>query len=319
MHKLRAYVPSANYLFTFEAAARRGSFTAAAEELCVSQPAVSKTIRLLEEALGFPLFHRKHTRLELTAEGKRLLQETEVAFDGLYRCISAMRRNETRETVRAAFSSSFLQLWLLPRLNEFSELHPRIRLSIEESSYDDLDLFSKGIDLSARLGHGDWSELQSWDMVPEIIYPVASHAYVERIGLNLSGRGLEAQRLIHFRERNRVRWGWSDWMAAQGRHFPHLDESYVFTDAVNSLGAATLGQGVALGWAHLVLDQVVAGALVRVGPACLTGKSIHLTASRRKRLSDATAQFVDWILDRMRRDRQDHPDCFDALTDQGSS
>lgn len=310
MHKLRAYLPSANALFTFEAAARRGSFTAAAEELNVSQPAVSKSIRLLEQALGFRLFYRHHTRLELTAEGKRLLAETEAAFDGLHHCITAMRHDEGRDRVRAAFSSSFLQFWLLPRISEFSDRHPDIRLSIEESSYDDLDLFAHEIDLSARLGRGEWPELQSWELVPEIIYPVASPVYVAQHGLTPPDAVLHGQRLIHFRERNRVRWGWGDWMAAQGQPSPRLDESYVFTDALNSLAAASLGQGIALAWAHLVVDQVAAGSLVRVGAPILTGKSVFLTAARRKPLSAASTKFVDWILDRMRRDQQGHPGCF---------
>lgn len=310
MHKLRAFLPSANYLFTFEAAARRGSFTAAAEELNVSQPAVSKTIRVLEEALGFRLFYRNHTRLELTAEGKRLLEQTEHAFDGLHHCITAMRHDEGRDRVRAAFSSSFLQLWLLPRISEFSERHPGIRLSIEESSYDDLDLFANKIDLSARLGAGDWPGLQSWELVPEIIYPVASPVYAARNGLGLADTVLHGQRLIHFRERNRVRWGWSDWMAAQGQPSARLDESILFTDALNSLGAASLGQGIALGWAHLVVDQIASGGLVRVGAPVLTGKSIFLIAPHRKPLSAASTKFVDWILDRMRRDQRQQPDCF---------
>lgn len=310
MHKLRAYLPSANYLFTFEAAARRGSFTAAAEELNVSQPAVSKTIRLLEQALGFRLFYRHHSRLELTAEGKRLLEQTEAAFDGLHHCITAMHHGEGRDQVRAAFSSSFLQLWLLPRINEFSEQNPGIRLSIEESSYDDLDLFAHEIDISARLGRGDWPELHCWELVPEIIYPVASPAYVSRHNLTPPDAVLHGQRLIHFRERNRVRWGWSDWMAAQGQPSLRLDESFLFTDALNSLAAASLGQGVALAWAHLVVDQVAAASLLRVGAPIMTGKSIYLTAPRRKPLSAASAKFVDWILDRMQRDRRDQPACF---------
>lgn len=313
MHRVRAYIPSANYLFTFEAAARRGSFTAAAAELNVSQPAVSKTIRQFEAALGFKLFRRTSSRLELTPEGKRLFHETANAFDSLHAVITAMRRTERREVVRATFSASFLQLWLLPRLGEFSELHSEIRLSLEESTYDDLDLFSNGIDLSARLGHGGWSDLHTWRLTPEIIFPVAAPSYIESHCPDLQPCDLQRLKLIHFREKNRVRWGWHEWLAANQLPCDRVSEAFVFSDALNSVGAAALGQGVALGWAHLVMDQVRSGALQRIGSLGHdTGKAIHLIAPKRKPLSSATQKFVTWILDRMRRDIADNRACFDA-------
>lgn len=100
MHRLRSLIPSANYLFCFEAAARRRSFTAAAQELNVSQPAVSKTIRLLEEATGLKLFRRDHTRLELTADGQRLYKETQEAFDHLHMVISSLQKKHSQDIVR---------------------------------------------------------------------------------------------------------------------------------------------------------------------------------------------------------------------------
>lgn len=134
MHRLRSLIPSANYLFVFEAAARRLSFTAAAEELNVSQPAVSKTIKLLEEATGLKLFRRERSRLELTAEGQRLYRETQEAFDHLHMVISSMRKKHSRDIIRVSFSASFVQLWLLPRLKGFKEKHPDVALRIEEAA-----------------------------------------------------------------------------------------------------------------------------------------------------------------------------------------
>lgn len=313
MHRVRSYIPSANYLFTFEAAARRGSFTAAAAELNVSQPAVSKTIRQFEAALGFKLFHRTHKRLELTPEGKRLFHETESAFDSLYAAITSMRRSDRREVVRATFSASFLQLWLLPRLGEFSELHSEIRLSLEESTYDDMDLFTNDIDLSARLGEGGWSELHAWPLTPEIIFPVAAPSYIGRHCPDPVAPDLQNLQLIHFREKNRVRCGWHEWLTANGLACDRVNETFVFSDALNSIGAAALGQGVALAWAHLVVDQMRSGALQRVGRLeYQTGKSIYLIAPKRKPLSPATRKFVTWILDRMQRDMAEFPDCVET-------
>lgn len=146
MHRLRAHIPSANVLFTFEAAARRRSFTSAAEELNVSQPAISKMIRQLETALGVRLFHRSVGPLELTAEGKRLFTDIERSFDTLEATIASIRHGRRCDTVTASFSASFLQLWLLPRLAEFYELYPCIGLVLEESSQDDFDLYADGVE-----------------------------------------------------------------------------------------------------------------------------------------------------------------------------
>lgn len=310
MHPLRAQIPSANVLFTFEAAARRRSFTAAAEELNVSQPAVSKMIRQFEASLGFRLFHRGTRPLELTAEGKRLFADVERSFDLLNGSILAMRQGARRDTVKVSFSASFLQLWLLPRLADFTETHPGIRLSIEESSQDDLDLYSEGIEVSSRLGHGNWPDLEAEELVPEVIFPVAHPGFIAKTA-GLLPQDLAQARLLHFREKHRVRFGWRDWLVASGAAPAAVDETVVFSDALGSLGAASLGHGVALGWSHLVLDQILAGNLSQVGPLRLaSGKSVWLVHSRRRPLSSAARAFTDWLLRRMGQDRAAHPAIF---------
>ena len=293
MHRLRASLPSANVLFTFEAAARRRSFTAAAEELNVSQPAVSKMIRQFEASLGFRLFHRDTRPLELTAEGKRLFQEVERSFDSLHGTIQSMRQGVLRETVRAAFSASFIQLWLLPRLPDFHDRHPGISLSLEESSQEDFDLYSEGLDLSSRLGFGEWPDLEARFLVPEVIFPVAHPA-----------RATEAEpRLLHFRERHRVRFGWGDWFTQVGRAPVRDEEKVVFADALGSLGAAASGHGMAIGWAHLVLDAVRQGRLAPVGERRITtGKAIWLVNPRKRPLGPAAQAFANWVVQRMRAD-----------------
>jgi LysR family glycine cleavage system transcriptional activator len=309
MHALRNHIPSANVLFTFEAAARRRSFTAAAEELNVSQPAVSKMIRQFEASLGFKLFHRDTRPLELTAEGKRLFADVERSFDLLNASIMAMRQGVRRDTVRVAFSASFLQLWLLPRLADFTETHPGIDLAILESSHDDIDLYAEGIEVSARLGDGNWAGLAAQELVPEVIFPVAHPGFIAKTGGHIGD--LARARLLHFREKHRVRFGWRDWLSATDGAAGRVEEAVVFSDALGSLGAASLGHGVALGWSHLVLDQVLAGNLQQVGPRRLaTGKSIWLVSSRRKSQSPAAEAFVQWVLRRMGQDRAAHPGIF---------
>src|SRR6201999_845546 len=205
MHKLRSLVPSANHLFVFEAAARRLSFTAAAQELNVTQPAVSKTIRILERSTGLKLFHRESARLRLTADGQQLYEETQASFDHIYKTISTMRRQSDRDIVRVSFSTSFVYLWLLPRLHEFKSLHTDVALNIEESSRDDIDFTDDTIDLSARLGDGTWPGLGSWLFTAEDVSAVCSPSYLDEHGPIRTVADLPKHRLLHFTERYRRR------------------------------------------------------------------------------------------------------------------
>lgn len=313
MHRLRAHIPSANVLFTFEAAARRRSFTSAAEELNVSQPAVSKMIRQLEAALGVRLFHRGVRPLELTAEGKRLFADVERSFDTLEATIVSIRHGARKDTVTASFSASFLQLWLLPRLAEFYEFYPGIGLVLEESSQDEFDLYSEGIEVSSRLGLGDWPDVDCWHLVPEVIFPVSHPGYIAKNGGAIALRDLSQARLLHFREKHRVRFGWRDWLAATNTPFSDSSQPIVFSDALGSIGAAGLGHGIALGWPHLVLDDILKGNLQQVGDIRhATGKSVYLVASRRKELSPAARVFVDWMLKQMAADILSQPALFQA-------
>ena len=298
MHRLRSLIPSANYLFVFEAAARRLSFTAAAEELNVSQPAVSKTIKLLEEATGLKLFRRDRSRLELTAEGQRLYRETQEAFDHLHMVISSMRKKHSRDIIRVSFSSSFVQLWLLPRLKSFKEKHPDVALRIEESSRDDQDMLEEDIDVSARLGNGKWSGIHSWPFVTEEVWLVCSPSYLEEHGTIKSPQDLLNHTLLHFEERHRSRLGWREWLERSGVPNPRIEQDFVFTDALSSIEAAVFGQGIALGWKHLVRDHIAAGRLV---PAIdiynRSGDIIHLVMPAQRPPKRGAELFRDWLLE----------------------
>ncbi|MFD2651443.1 LysR substrate-binding domain-containing protein [Brucella rhizosphaerae] len=298
MHRLRSLIPSANYLFVFEAAARRLSFTAAAEELNVSQPAVSKTIKLLEEATGLKLFRRDRSRLELTAEGQRLYRETQEAFDHLHMVISSMRKKHSRDIIRVSFSSSFVQLWLLPRLKNFKEKHPDVALRIEESSRDDQDMLEEDIDVSARLGNGNWPGIRSWPFVTEEVWLVCSPSYLEEHGAIKSPQDLLNHTLLHFEERHRSRLGWREWLERSGVPNPRIEQDFVFTDALSSIEAAVFGQGIALGWKHLVRDHIAAGRLV---PAIdifnRSGDTIHLVMPAQRPPKRGAELFRDWLLE----------------------
>ncbi|GHD20807.1 LysR substrate-binding domain-containing protein [Tianweitania populi] len=300
MHRLRSLIPSANYLFVFEAAARRKSFTGAAQELNVSQPAVSKTIRLLEEATGLRLFRRDHTRLELTAEGKRLYKETQEAFDHLHMVISTLQKKHSTDIVRVSFSASFVQLWLLPRLKGFKARHPDVSLRIEESSRDDQDLVEEDIDLSARLGLGNWPGVNVWSLASEEVIAVCSADYLREHGPIREPADLLNHELLNFEERHRTRMVWREWLERNGVPVPKLRQEFVFTDALGSIEAAVLGQGVALGWRHLVHDHLKAGRLLSpLTTSYRSGQSIYLIMPAQRWPKRGAELFRDWLLEQV--------------------
>ena len=297
MHRLRSLVPSANYLFAFEAAARRKSFTAAADELNVSQPAVSKTIRLLEEATGLKLFRRQHNQLELTAEGARLYREVQESLDHLYMVIASLQREHATDQVRVSFSASFVQLWLLPRLRDFRDKHPEVTLRIEESSRDDQDLAAENIDLSARLGSGSWPGMQAWKFVAEEVVPVCSPDYLAARGPITTAADLLNHPLLDFEERYRTRMGWWEWLKVHGVRMTRRRENVVFTDLLGSVKAAALGEGIALGWRHLVEDYLASGQLVTpLQETYRSGHAVYLVMPAQRPAKRGTEVFRDWLL-----------------------
>ena len=297
MHRLRSLVPSANYLFAFEAAARRKSFTAAADELNVSQPAVSKTIRLLEEATGLKLFRRQHNQLELTAEGARLYREVQESLDHLYMVIASLQREHATDLVRVSFSTSFVQLWLLHRLRDFRDKHPEVTLRIEESSRDDQDLAAENIDLSARLGFGSWPGMQAWKFVAEEVVPVCSPDYLAARGPITTAADLLNHPLLDFEERYRTRMGWWEWLKVHGVRMTRRRENVVFTDLLGSVKAAALGEGIALGWRHLVEDYLASGQLVTpLQETYRSGHAVYLVMPAQRPAKRGTEVFRDWLL-----------------------
>lgn len=301
MHKLRTYIPSANYLFAFEAAARRLSFTDAAEELNVSQPAVSKTIRALEQACGMQLFRRERPRLVLTPEGQKLFAETQAMFDRLHDTVTSLRKSAASDVVRVSFSSVFVALWLLPRLTRFKAQWPDIGLRIEESTQDPFDLERQNVDISGRLGHGEWPRLHAWPFLREEIFPICSPAYLERHGPITTPADLLNHPLLHTDERHRRRMNWHGWMTAHGLHGAPVGHGLVFTDNLAAMQAALLDQGVALAWTHLVNDHLKAGRLVNpLGTVLNTDETFYLVAPSTRPVSRGTEIFRDWLLDEIR-------------------
>ncbi len=217
----RRDLPSLSLLQTFELAARRLSFTEAAEELCITQSAVSRQIRSLEEQLGVPLFKRLHRALELTPEGKTLFETVTRNLDDLEVSIREIQVVKSFPQLTVGTSVSFAYFWLMPRLAKFSEAHPEIDLRILASDQA-LDLAKGTADIGVLYGNGQWPGFKSDLLFGEEVYPVCGPAYLEQ-DIRLNNYPMIIQAALGNRG---VALGWSyivDEMVDQGLLIKPLD------------------------------------------------------------------------------------------------
>lgn len=173
-------------------------------------------------------------------------------------------------------------------------------LRIEESSRDDHDLAEEDIDLSARLGNGRWPGLQVWDFVTEEVLPVCSPDYAAAHGPLSRPADLTRHALLNFEERHRTRLGWREWLEHHAVPVARLREEVVFTDALGAIEAAVQGEGIALGWRHLVSGHLASGQLVAPLPEVWrSGQAIHLVMPAQRPAKRGTELFRDWLLEQM--------------------
>ena len=295
MRELRELTHSAHHLVVFETAARHQSFTAAARELNVTQPAVSRSIRQLEEALGISLFTRSHRSVELTEAGEILFQAVSAGFG---RILEAARRLRGRAHAHVTLltSAAFANYWLVPRLSDFHARHPEIDLRFQVSDKL-LDLAEESLSLGVRLGVGDWQGYDCEPIIREEVFPVASPAYGATLARADALDALAGERLIHMEEPFLPSLTWSDWFAAMHTLYHDDGSGLRLNHYVLVLQAAMAGEGIAMGWGHLVDPLIEQGLLVRIGRRrWRTERSFQLIWSSRTPLSPQAEAVRDWIL-----------------------
>lgn len=289
----------------FAMAARHGSFTRAATALGISQPAVSHTVCGLEESLGVQLFERLHKGVRLSETGRYLYEQVNQGLLLIDEAMGEARKRGSADQVTLAVSTATATWWLLPRLARFKRDHDQIFIRCLTTDTDP-DLEADGIDLALTLGHGDWSRFANWRIFDEDVFPVCSPAYARELGPKATPQSLCAATLLHLEQRYRPRISWSDWLAEFGVTLPRRTKHFRFTDYSVVLHAAMEGQGVALGWRHLVASLLEQGRLVRpLQEHVVTDQPIYIIASRTRHMRPAVVTLRDWLLSESRGDRAD--------------
>ena len=283
-------------LQAFDTVARMKSFTLAAEDLCLTQSAVSRKIRTLEDQFGFRLFKRLHRAIELTEPGQRLHEVTHRSFDEITTCLAALRPATTVQITVSA-SVAFAYFWLMPRLDKWRSSHPDVELRILAA--DQPAPPKRGdIDVAILFGDGKWTGTQSSLLFCERVYPVCSTGYLNGQAKHLEPNDLLDSTLIHF-DYGHTTWGsvtWQHWLATQGVTGRHGKRGIRLNSYPMVLQAAEAGQGIALGWSYITDPMIADGRLVSpFGRALDTEDGYYVCTTANKAIAPAVAQFVEWI------------------------
>ncbi len=295
MQELWKLLTSPRHLIVFEAAARLGSFTRAANELNVQQPAVSAAIKQMEASLGVALFLRQHRKVTLTKAGERLFVDVSSGLETILHSARALHQRGLNDHVTLSVSTAFAYYWMVPRLEEFHRTEPGIDLRLQTSDREP-DIDAEGISLGIRRGDGNWEDCHSVLIAPEVIYPIAS-PQVMRAAVNLKTvPNLLHERLIHLEEPVRERPTWGGWFAHHGVMDRAPKAGLRLNDYALVLQAAMAGEGFAFGWQHVTRGLISQGLLsARTGWSWQTGKGFYLVWSRTTPLIPQAARVRDWM------------------------
>lgn len=252
-------------LAVFEAVGRLGSFTAAAAELGMTQPGVSKQMRNLEGSLRVALFDRRTNRRSLTDDGTLLYAALSEAFDLLEARLGLLRGAADR--LRIAVQPSVAESWFVPHLVGLREAIAPAQVELvifdHDRELDDLDH-----DVSIRFGTGRVPHLRAEKLIGEVVVPVASAQLAARLGLTPQSppRALVDAPLLHVDQTGRSWQDWPAWFAANGIDYAVPEGQLVYPAYGSIVPLAISGRGVILSWSSLIGDHLQRGLLVEVGP-----------------------------------------------------
>jgi len=283
--------PSLLALRAFDTAARRLSFTDAARELHVSQAAISRHVRALEENLGRPLFRRLHRQVELTGPGRRLAIELNAGFSQINRAVDAIRATPARR-LRISVEPAFAARWLVPRFGRFTAAHPDIEVDLESSEQlrvlgRDADVAIRFLDVATKKPGGGARKLFS-----VAGFPVIAKDKGGALPRRRSDQDVLGFRLLHDDDGT----VWRRWFAKAGLSGYDSAKHLFFNDYSLTLTATLRGQGVALSAPIYVRSQLRSGRLRRIGRTPVAFGDYWLLQAAERSSATARAAFVAWFL-----------------------
>jgi LysR family glycine cleavage system transcriptional activator len=255
---MKRSLPPLNGLRAFEAAARHMSFTDAAEELSVTQAAISHQVRGLEQRLGLKLFVRRNRSLLLSEAGQAYLPTVRAAFDQLHEATEKLLQKDKGGALTVTTTASFATKWLVPRLGGFQRANPEIDVRISTGT-NMVDFGREDVDIGIRYGRGQWPGVVAERLVAEDIMPVCAPSLVKGPNALKKPADLRRATLLHI---GSFPDDWQVWLTAAGVKSIDATRGVSFDNALVAYQAAMDGMGVALGRAPLVAPDLKAGRLV---------------------------------------------------------
>ncbi|USD38941.1 MULTISPECIES: DNA-binding transcriptional regulator DsdC [Ferrimonas] len=285
-------------LHCFECAARHLSFTKAAEELYLTQSAVSHRIKKLEEQLGFKLFLRFNRRLQLTEQGAGLLAELDQSLGGLEIAIRDLKQQDFSSTLSIAVPHSFARCWLAERLGDLHSKYPRLTLQVRAQSRA-TDFQHESVDIAVYYSDHLSAGLFGKDLMEESLVPVCSKEYADNHDLWNNPGKLADCLLLH----DETAWQgsgfyteWQYWARLAEIDGLSVDRGFVFNRADLSYRAAMSGQGVAIGRWNMVAPQVEAGNLVvPIESFVPAGQRYYMVCHPDRKDTPAVKAMFDWM------------------------
>jgi LysR family transcriptional regulator, glycine cleavage system transcriptional activator len=276
-------------LRVFEAVAAHLSFSAAADALNVTPAAVSQQIKTLEAYIQVPLFRRSGRRVEITDEGLELLPAVRSGLEQLESALQQMKRHRRAGPLQISLLSSFLLIWLLPRIRSFRRKFPDIELRFHTSS--DLVDFSRTTNhIAIRFGRGNYANLHTEKLLGDWLVPVASPELIKQYGMIERGASVVNFPLLESDDVSWRVWARADEESAWQSKTPSID------DSAGILAAAEEGLGYALGRWTLVTRALQKGTLKLAGAGALPYSSSYYFVCPKNFLSlPKVAQFREWI------------------------
>lgn len=287
---------SLDLLRAFEAAARLRSFTAAAIELGTTQPAISQQIKRLEEQLATRLFDRVYRGIALTEAGDLLLEHVQAGLQSIELGLETITGQHQHEVLQVATDFAFAAYWLMPRLHRFHASHPQIDVSLVTSERNH-SMLRSDVDVAVLFGDGRFRQGESRWLFSEEVFPVCSPQLLAGRARPLPLEALNELPLLHLRSEGSHQWfDWAGVFRALGIQQAPVPGQLRFDNYTLLIQAAIGGQGVAIGWRHLVDDLIEQGLLCRPVEACAVSTSgYYVVLPQRKRRLQLIAQFVDWL------------------------
>lgn len=293
---------SLDLLRAFEAAARLRSFTAAAAELGTTQPAVSQQIKRLEEQLAIRLFDRIYRGIELTDAGYALFEAVQGGLRSIDDCLSLLTTQIQHEVLQVSTDFAFAAYWLMPRLHRFHQRYPQVDVSLVTSERSHA-MLGPNIDVAVLFGDGRFRQGESHWLFNEDVFPVCSPRLLNGRTAPLALDTLLEWPLLHLRGEGSSQW--FDWSGLfRALHIPGAPApgQLRFDNYTLLIQAAIAGQGVAIGWRHLVDELLEQQLLCRPFEGAATSAlGYFVVVPQRKRRGQMVQRFVDWVMEEQSR------------------